>query len=735
MADHNTPDGEDRALGAGDTIVALVGDAAVRRSVVDGEELCRQGEPSAEAYAVLSGVVSSWVDDGDRHAAFVVARHEAGDLVGELTSLVGGARTATLRAEGPVEVAVISRDTLLGALEAHPDEVGGILAEARTRVDRTRVAEVLTELLGDHEVAHELAREMPVAVVDRGVELMREGDPPDGMAVLLAGRVEIVKAVHGVDEAAGDSWVGEERVGERGRGDTVGEIGLLDHKPRRATVRALRQTTVARLSDDSFRRVVERHPALALALARRALTASDRQPSEVRPVSVVAVAAVGDLGDARIVDTLASEVARHASCSHLTAASVDATLGREGAADADPGSWIGAGLAEVFHDADASHDHVLLELEPEREAWTRRALDCADSVIVHLRADADADAIAEAARITTLAPELAQRWLVLHHPAGTDRPRGSAALRQQVGADEVHHVAAERSDADLARIARLATGHGVGLVLGGGGARGFAHLGAMRALREFEVPVDRIIGASIGAVLGAATAKGLDPDALQDVCRRRFRRLLDYTLPIVSLLRGRRIEAALDAEFDEWDIDDLWVPYRCVSTNLTRSRSEVHRHGPVDVAVRASIAIPGVLAPVPLDGDLLIDGGVLANLPVQVLADDASVGTVIAVDVAPEMGPRARAEYPTTVSGWRVVGGRTLRRPDPYPRLGAILTRTMLVGAARTRSLHLEAGAVDLLLDLDLRGVGLLEFDEVDGVVERGYEAARPLVEAWCARR
>lgn len=700
-------------------LLDLVRDDIALRRLAAGDVLCAEGDPSEDAYVVVEGEIEAVI--GAEPPA-VVGRHTTGSLVGEVTALVGGRRSATLRAAGDATVAVIPRRALVDALEADPGRMADILRQARHRVDRTRAAAVLVEMLGDPDLAAAIADEITVTTVERGTELVSQGDESDGMYVLIAGRVVI-------ERWTGSTW---ERLGERHRGDTIGEIGILDGRPRSATVRALRQTTVAHLPTAAFHSVVERHPPLALALARRALLAADRPHRDLRPVAVIGVAVIGADPESGPVAVLADEIERHGSCLHLTADLVDELLGRAGAAEADTDSWIGIGLAEVFHDADATNDHVVLQLDVSRPEWTRRAIDCADRVVVICPSDPGPELLAEVESVLALAPESAPKWLVLRHPPEADRPHGSGELRRRLGVDEVHHV---RDEHDLRRVARLATGHGVGVALGGGGARGFAHIGALRALEEAGVPVDRIAGTSIGAALGAARAQGLESTPLQKVVEGLFRRLLDYTFPVVALLKGGRISKAVEVQFGGWDIDDLWVPYRAMSTNLTRSRSEVHEHGRLDHAVRASISIPGVLPPVCAGDELLIDGGVLNNLPVDVLADDPTIEQVIAIDVAPEHGPRARGEFGFAVSGWGALARRVRRHPETYPRLAAVLTRTMLVAAARDRTAQLEAGRVDLLLDLDLRGVGLLEFDDVASVVDRGYELARPLVQLWVAER
>jgi len=159
----------------------------------------------------------------------------------------------------------------------------------------------------------------------------------------------------------------------------------------------------------------------------------------------------------------------------------------------------------------------------------------------------------------------------------------------------------------------------------------------------------------------------------------------------------------------------------------------VHRRGDLPTAIRASIAIPGVLPPVPSGGDLLVDGGVLNNVPADIMRDDPSIGTVIAVDVAPSNGPTAGEDYGMYLSGWQVVRRLVGRRPAAYPGVGQVLVRTMITASERQRRAFQEDGSVDLYLDLDIAGVGLLEFGRMKMVAEMGYTASRPLIEEWLA--
>jgi predicted acylesterase/phospholipase RssA/CRP-like cAMP-binding protein len=557
--------------------------------------------------------------------------------------------------------------------------------------------------------------------------LFCKGDHPDAVYFVVTGRLVAFETTEG----------GEVPIRSLGHGDIIGEIGLIEGVARSATIRADRDAIIARLAREDFERFAHEHPDFLMAVAKVVVRrlAHPRPPADA--VGTIAVAVTHpDLGSRLLTSRLLQEMERIGSASFLSAAAVDSRLGSEGVAHSAPGSAGALRVSRLLDALEAEHRFVLLEAGSQLTEWSKAAMRHADRVLIVMSAAPDAD---ESAFIEALAQSAGPsgrhgKWLVPVRPADAERSAGVADLIERFGAERAINIREGSAD-DIARLARLATGTGVGLVLGGGGARGFAHIGVYRAMGELGIPVDAVAGASIGGVIGAAMAKGADPwDVLAVTAKRRFASVLDYTLPLVSLVKGRRITTETEGEFGGYDIEDLLLPFLCVSTNITTSRPVIHQHGPVTPATRAGLAIPGVIPPVPFEGELLVDGGVLDNLPIAHLRDTGLVGTVIAVDVAPPLGPRARTDYGLSVSGWKALRSR-IRRKRTYPGIGALLIRSMLVGSMKERDRQVVSGLADLYLDLDLRGISLLAFDNVESVVTKGYETAKPRIEAWLADR
>jgi predicted acylesterase/phospholipase RssA len=218
-----------------------------------------------------------------------------------------------------------------------------------------------------------------------------------------------------------------------------------------------------------------------------------------------------------------------------------------------------------------------------------------------------------------------------------------------------------------------------------------------------------------------------DQAAFADAVTDAIRDPLDYTLPSVAMVKGRRIAAAVERLVGDRTVEDLPIPALGVSTDLTGSAVAVHRRGDLRRVIRASVAIPGVIPPVVIDGSLHVDAGVLNNLPIEVVRREVRSGTVIAVDVAPPRGPRVREDFGIAVSGWRQLFDRLVpgRRPIQAPTLSATTMRAMLATAVRERERALDAGLCDLYLHLGRLPCSLLDFHATDRVAEAGYEAAR----------
>jgi len=271
------------------------------------------------------------------------------------------------------------------------------------------------------------------------------------------------------------------------------------------------------------------------------------------------------------------------------------------------------------------------------------------------------------------------------------------------------------------------------VVLSGGGAKGFAHIGVLQAFRERGIPVDMIGGTSMGAVVAAGHAMGSKPRELGNSIKTlfaRYRPFKDYTLPFASLLRGRRLDDMLREQLGETKIEDLWTGYFCVAADLTAAEAHIHRTGILRTAVRSSISLPGILPPVILEDRLLVDGGVVNNLPGDIMRGICR-GTLIAVDVAPKRDvevPEGSTEYP---SAWEILRNRLLPRTSrrTIPTIPSIMFRTTMLSSVHRVDTVKEAA--DYYLRPPVDEFGMLQFESIDEIIDVGYRYAREYLRDW----
>ncbi len=541
------------------------------------------------------------------------------------------------------------------------------------------------------DVLASIAGRLDAVTLRGGGLLFANGEPSDALYVLRSGSMGIFRA----PRAGGAPHL----AGVQGSGDTVGAAGLLLDQPREVAARALRDSELLRLSRDSFQWLIARHPQAILGAAQAALRnllARGGDEPRILPRTFAVLPHDPDVPARELAEQL-----RHALLPFGNCLLIDRTLGRERGP-----AW--------FAEREAEMRFVLYLDEGRDEAWRDLCRRQADALLLAVRSDHPHGTWPDVAQLDEHADLARPRHLLLVHP---DREivQGSARRwRESIGGiDQHHHV---RGSLDIQRVARLLARRSIGLVLSGGGARGFAAIGMVRALRERGYDIDCVGGTSIGAIIAAGVATEWGDEALTANYRSAFvdgRPLSDWTVPLVALSRGERTSRLLQRFFGPGDIEDLPVPFFCVSADLTSGVPAVHRSGPLWLWLRASSAVPGVLPPVMHHGRVHVDGAVMNNLPVDVMYD-RGVGTIVACDIRADDVIHTRLDSAWQPSFWRQWLQRRKR-----PGIGAILLRSGMVNAETTADNRRKLAT--RVFSPPLENVGLLDFDDFDRAVESGY--------------
>lgn len=583
---------------------------------------------------------------------------------------------------------------------------------------RVAIEHAIGQLCGDlgPGVAERLFAQVELVDLPVGATLYRQGELGDCLHVVLTGRL-LVSVREGADERV---------VARPQPGDVVGEIAVIAGNTRAATVVAQRHCTLAMLGRAAIDSVVQERPSVATHLARMVVDRLTNRCGHIQGrtgARTFLVLGVGQPGPDL-------QALRRAVQRGLQPYGTATWLDRERACAegvSDLGRWFDA--------AERDAGFVFLDAGPVApgtpDRWAEGCFGYADRVLLVASADA-APAVGPAElwlseRLDSANPHAVPVDLVLLQAPG-QLPRQTRSWTG--GRALVRHLhlwpAEPRS---CARTARALAGRSVSLVLAGGGARGFAHLGVLRAIEALGIPIDATGGSSFGALTATGPARGMTVRELYHEQHTAFSKenpLGDYTFPAVSLVAGRHLERLLQ-KYMPMDIEDMPLPFFAVSSDLTANRPHVHDTGPAWAAIRASVSLPGVLPPVLRDGNLLVDGAILNNFPCDIMRQ-RQAGLVIGVDLAEER--EFRHDEVALPSGLDFLRGLLpWRRRVDAPQIVSILMRGLTLAGRRPAADKIRA--VDLFLNPPMDRYGLLDWSKLVEIEAIGYAYALPLLEAW----
>jgi NTE family protein len=545
----------------------------------------------------------------------------------------------------------------------------------------------------DPEVRAAIEDELEWFSLPGGRTLFEANDPPDGIYLVLTGTLGVARG----------KGAQAQLLAEIGAGETVGDLALLADTPQPATVIALRDCSLVRLNKNAFDRLMRKHPSLVMPLTRRVMrrverAMASRPPSLTVPKTVALIPLDADVPVAGLADALGEALA----ATGLKVKVLDPSAEHQ--------------IEDMFYAIETAHDLVIYRAEPRGSPWTQLCVRRSDRVL--LIAGSKASPVECLRRLVTAVAQVPWRRaeLVLLQTAGTREPMAAEPWLGRLPVPFHVHIRPERKE-DVARLGRYLTGRAVGLVLSGGGARGYGHIGVIKALREAGVPIDLVGGTSIGSIMAAAAALEWDEKEFYERMHRAFvasNPLDDYAFPLVALTRGRKVTRRLREHFGEARIEDLWRPYFAVATNLTSGGIAIRRSGLLWRALRASIAIPGLLPPMVEGGEVLVDGAVMNNLPSDIMSS-LRRGPVIGVDVTRYQTLTAREGDGRGWSFRGLIAGKEYEGPGI---VSLLLRAGTMGGDAQTM---MSRGHADVLLEPPLQHINIRDWRSFDGAIEAGY--------------
>lgn len=536
-----------------------------------------------------------------------------------------------------------------------------------------------------------LERRLTRLAIRAGGQLFAEGDESDALYVIVSGRLEVR-----VTDNAGDGF---RPVAQIGAGEVVGELGVLTGERRSAGAWAVRDTELIMFGRMAFETLMKESPqsivSLTRLIARRLVNETSMRKPQPAISTVCLVPLSADLPMDQLREVVASGLEPAGTLKILDSDCADRT-------------------SDWFNDQEEHYGSLLYIAEHGSSDWTQLCIRQSDLILLIVRPGGPRPDESTLAFLNGFAGGRVCHLVTLQTP---DRilPDPAPLWTREISVRTRWNIALS-SEEGRGRLARIAGGRTISLVLSGGGARGFAHLGIVKAFQEQGIPIDQIGGTSMGALLAGGIAMGWSIEDFRKRLQATFidvNPVGDYTIPLHSFARGRRLSNLLHEHFEDAEACSLWLPFFCTASNLTRGDTERLDSGPVWHAIRASLSIPGLVPPVLRGRDVLVDGGLINNMPIDEMAR-VNLGPVIGVDVGQAEGSFTLDPNVCEAGSARVIPSMT------SPSIVGVLMRSATV-AGETKNRDADDVA-DHVLYPDVAGVSILNWKAIDQMTDRGYE-------------
>ncbi|KAL4238128.1 Neuropathy target esterase [Mactra antiquata] len=722
-----------------------------------GVNLMKQGDQEACILFVVTGqlnVLQHYVGEATKEIKLFSA--QPGEIVGALAVLTGEPSFFTIRSKVETRVCSISKSDFYLIMREQPSVVLNVASTTLIR---------LTPFVRQIDFA------LDWMMIEAGRALFRQGDHSDSIYIVLTGRLRTVMTMNGDKK---------EMVGEYGRGELVGIVEVLTQQERVTTAIAVRDTELAKIPSEllnvikrKFHQVVTRR--LIHLLGQRiigsmrgnsdTLHMPDTMPGAETRGSVANLATVAILPASNDVPLtnftleLQHAIGAIGSVTRFTSDIVKRWLGA-GALDSVNEfrlfSWLGQ--------QEDIHRMILYQCDKTMTRWTKMCIRQADCILI-VGLSGNDPKVGELEQQMETIDVRAQKELVILHQEDADYPRGTVDWLNARGWCSSHHhircpkrVFSKRSSAkmqqiyedlhkaggpdrmsDISRLARFLTGTSVGLVLGGGGARGLAHIGIIRALIEAKIPIDIVGGTSIGSFMGALWCEEVNHTRFIQRAREWSMKMtsiaskiLDLTYPMASMFTGSAFNESIETTFKDRQMEDLWIPFFCVTTDINISQMRIHSHGCLWRYVRASMTLAGYLPPLcdPVDGHLLLDGGYVNNLPADIMRS-MGAQSIFAVDVG-SVDNSEFTNYGDKLSGWWLLWKRwnPWAAPVRVPDMQEIQSRLAYVSCMRQLEIVKNCDYCEYIRP-PIDKYGTLQFGTFDEIVDVGYNHGKTLLSGW----
>lgn len=544
--------------------------------------------------------------------------------------------------------------------------------------------------------------------------LFHENEPGNELCIVIKGKLLVFTK----------SKSGEHIIGHVRPGESVGELSLLSNEPRSASVRAVCQTTIMSLTREDFQSVCFKNPKILWKLSSVIASRSQSNISMIRgdkknKSQVIGIVFVGNID---LTDTVL-ELSRNNSARYKINF-VDYHAVKKTKKILLQAAEHGHTAIFCIHSSEFEKEHDILNL--------------LDRIIFAIDVDNNniSDLKNEIQELSFTNRQYLEKELILLHNSYKTSYPGTQQYLELDNFTKNYHISMKAPDS-VQRMLRLISGNGIGLVISGGGAKGWAALGAIDALNEHKINIDYVGGSSIGGCVAAIFS--LYEESQRSAALRKFGNLAEaeltfsftkVTFPLLSLFNGK-IENLIAKEFcGEVMIQDLSIPFFTISANLSTNSVYVWEKDYVRQAFRATAAVPVMMPPLVYENQVHVDGGIINNFPIEVMRSKLDHrGTIIGINIGASSIDPKKYNAPPEIGFWEALRIKLHMQDTTYMGLAEIMDRIIMTASIETTKKNEKL--CDLLISPEIRAYGLFDFEKREDLYAEGYRAACEALKNW----
>ena len=655
---------------------------------------------------------------------------EAGEYFNISSLVFSRKRTFSATAKENSEIIFLEKSKMDSLME-NDNEIGNILEKLSVEeYDKGKLFGIFRGLYGekmDYKSHKEIYKKGKWVFLEDNSNLFNYGEKSDSFYLLVTGLLKAYIPKKGELIEVGEIYEGE----------VIGEMGILTNEARSASIFATRDSVVFKIDLEKANEIIMQYPLVLLQVAtkiadrlRKVQHSNERHRTDIHSIVQLSSGKNHTKEIISIGNSLIDSMNKFNRSIVVSSKKVNEILNIESInAELERDKFYPA-LDDLVDNFTKENRYLLLLCDEEYTPWTTWCLAISDKNIFVVEESAGVSNTELLNKMNLSEKDIPihlhdEKQLIIYHQSKNSFPSKTSSIIEMLPKISNHYHMSINNKNDSDRVSRLIAKKGIGLCLSGGGAKGNAHIGVYKALIEHNIPIDAVCGTSAGGIVASLIAFGYDPETIISRLKETYKRnsFKEYTIPVTSIIATKKV--IQDAIFlgNDMDIEDLWIPYFSIAVNISKSKLDVIDKGPVYKATRATAALPGILLPVIKDTSFLVDGGLINNMPGDIMLKKYG-GKLISVSVSPQEDLDAKFNDFPNQSSYFIKKLLRINKKFPHeiPGLSNILMRSIFVASSNKIKEVIDLS--DLFLDLQVKDVGLLEFEKIDESVEFGYEYA-----------